>query len=99
VNILVQSVTCISAEFERQGEIFIYTNQKHLVKNVQITQWAKSPKKQSVGVYSLYFECQINQNALLQTVFLMILPTGSLILSIQIVTVHTALFMFDWLGS
>jgi len=45
-----------------------------------ITQWAKSPKKQSVGVYlrhyALYFVCQINKNALLQTVILAILPTG-----------------------
>jgi len=34
-------------------------------------QWAKSPKKQSVD-----FECRINKNALLQIVFLVILPTG-----------------------
>jgi len=37
-----------------------------------VTQWAKSPKKQSVGVYflqhSTVFECRINKNALLQTV-------------------------------
>jgi len=28
-----------------------------------LTQWAKSPKKQSVGVYNmaLYFECRINK--------------------------------------
>jgi len=36
-------------------------------------QWAKLPNKQSVGVFfdnmSLYFEFQINKNALLQTVF------------------------------
>jgi len=34
-------------------------------------QWAKSPKRQSVGVYfdmALYFECRINKNTLLQTV-------------------------------
>jgi len=44
------------------------------------TQWAKSPKKQSLRVYfdnmALYFECRININAILQTVFLAILPTG-----------------------
>jgi len=48
------------------------------------TQWAKSLKKQSVGVslqkrifdkMALYFEFRIN-NALFQTVFLAILPTG-----------------------
>jgi len=42
------------------------------------SQWAKSPKKQSpkkqsVGVHfdnmALYCQCQINKNALLQTVF------------------------------
>jgi len=42
------------------------------------SQWAKSPKKQSVGCIfdnmALYFECRINK-ALLQTVFLVILPT------------------------
>jgi len=50
--------------------------------NVGPSQWAKSPKKQSVRVYvfdnmALHFECRIN-NALLQTVFLTILPTGLL---------------------
>jgi len=45
------------------------------------SQWAKSPKKQSVGVLyfdntELYFECRFNKNVLLETVFLAILPTG-----------------------
>jgi len=40
------------------------------------SQWAKSPKKQSVGVYFTVFECRINKNALLQIVFLASLPTG-----------------------
>jgi len=40
-------------------DIFIY---KFLLL-VKITQWAKSPKKQSVGVYNmaLYFECRIKK--------------------------------------
>jgi len=36
-----------------------------------IAQWAKSPKKQYVGVYFLIYK-----NTLLQTVFLAIFPTG-----------------------
>jgi len=37
--------------------------------NLTLTQWGKSPKKQSVGVdfdnMTLYFECRIDKNALL----------------------------------
>jgi len=37
-----------------------------------LAQWAKSPKKQCVGVYfsqyGTYFKCRFNKNALLQTV-------------------------------
>jgi len=47
---------------------------------LNLTQWAKSPKKQSVGVYFLtIWHCILSaKNALLQTVFLAILPTGNL---------------------
>jgi len=42
------------------------------MQKIYISQWAKSPKKQSVGVFdnmALYFQCRINKNALLQTFF------------------------------
>jgi len=43
--------------------------------NGQVLQWSKSPKKQSVGVYmALYFECGIDKNSLLQTVFWQFCP-------------------------
>jgi len=44
------------------------------------SKWAKTLKEQSVRVYfdnmPLYFRCRINKTALLQTVFLVIFPTG-----------------------
>jgi len=44
-----------------------------------VSQWAKSPKKQSVGVrfrqHGTVFQVLINKNALLQTVFPEILST------------------------
>jgi len=48
----------------------------------QVSQWAKSPKKQSVGAYFLvlYYECRINKNTLSQTVFfLTILPIRAVV--------------------
>jgi len=39
------------------------------------SQLTKSPKKQFDNM-ALYFQCRINKNALLQTVFLAILPLG-----------------------
>jgi len=51
-----------------------------LLTSAVASQWAKSLKKQSIGVYFLQygtvFECRIYKNALLQTAFLAILPTG-----------------------
>jgi len=46
----------------------------------QWAKWAKSPKKQSAGVYfdnmALYFVCQINKKRTLLDRFLAIFPTG-----------------------
>jgi len=41
------------------------------------TQWAKSPKKQCIfDNMALYFEYQIDENALLQTIFWRFCPLG-----------------------
>jgi len=50
-----------------------------IMANMSLTQWAKSPKKQSVGQYSnmaLYFECRINKTVLFHIVFCRFCPLG-----------------------
>jgi len=49
---------------------------KQRCNNIALTLWTKLPKKQSVGQS---IECRINKNALLQTLFLAILPTGNVL--------------------